>query len=111
MDIFKDIISECASTILYAVLIAIAGWLGTTVRNLYARLINDNTKRSVAKTCVAAVEQICKDLHGEEKLNRCIDYVISMLGERGITVTDNEVRLLIEAAVNEFNRKCSDSEG
>ena len=26
-----------------------------------------------------------------------------MLGEKGITITDIEVRMLIEAAVNEFN--------
>lgn len=31
-----------------------------------------------------------------------------MLGEKGITITDIEVRMLIEAAVNEFNNSFND---
>lgn len=57
------------------------------------------------KTCVRAVEQIYTDLHGEEKLNKCIEAASAMLGEKNIVITDIEIRMLIEAAVNEFNKK------
>lgn len=91
------------ATILYTILTAIAGYIGIAVKNLYEKYVNDKTKKDVVKICVKAVEQIYTDLHGEEKLNMCIDSVVSMLGVKGISVTDIEVRMLIEAAVAEFN--------
>ena len=108
MSILNEFITNYGSTILYTILTAIAGYLGIVVKNLYTKFINDKTKKDVVKTCVKAVEQIYVDLHGEEKLNKCIESVTSMLGEKGITITDIEVRMLIEAAVNEFNNSFHD---
>lgn len=104
MNIINEFITSYGSTILYTILTAIAGYLGIVVKNLYTKFINDKTKKDVVKTCVKAVEQIYTDLHGEDKLNKCIESVTMMLGEKGITITDIEVRMLIEAAVNEFNK-------
>lgn len=103
MSIINEFITTYGATILYTILTAIAGYIGIAVKNLYEKYVNDKTKKDVVKTCVKAVEQIYTDLHGEEKLNMCIDSVVSMLGVKGISVTDIEVRMLIEAAVAEFN--------
>lgn len=82
---------------------AIAGYLGIVIKNLYQKYINDKTKQDVAKTCVKAVEQIYKDLHGEEKLQKALESASEMLASKGITISDIELRILIEAAVAEFN--------
>lgn len=114
MKIILDFISAYGVEIMYAIITFIAGWLGTVLKNLATKWLNDKTKQDVAKTCVKAVEQIYTDLHGEDKLNKCIESVTLMLGEKGISVTDIEVRMLIEAAVNEFNngfnKKSSETE-
>lgn len=102
--VFNEFINTYGATILYSILTAIAGYIGIALKNLYTKYINDKTKKDVVKTCVQAVEQIYTDLHGEDKLNKCIESVASMLGEKGITITDIEIRMLIEAAVNEFNQ-------
>lgn len=99
----KQFVAEYGTTILYTVITAIAGYIGLWAKGLYTKYINDKTKRDVVKTCVSAVEQIYKDLHGEEKLDRAIDAAVEMLGEKGIPITEVEVRLLIEAALAEFN--------
>lgn len=91
------------TTILYSILTAIAGYLGIVIKNLYQKYINDKTKQDVAKTCVKAVEQIYKDLHGEEKLQKALESASEMLASKGITISDIELRILIEAAVAEFN--------
>lgn len=104
MALISDFISTYGSTILYSILTAIAGYVGIVFKNLYAKYINDKTKKDVVKTCVQAVEQIYTDLHGEAKLNKCIESASEMLGEKGITITEIEIRMLIEAAVNEFNK-------
>lgn len=104
MEFIKNFISEYGTTILYAILTAIGGYLGIWVKKLYTKYVNDKTKQAVAKTVVQAVEQLYKDLRGEEKLEKALEAAADMLTERGITVTDLELRILIEAAVGEFNK-------
>lgn len=103
MELLNEFISTYGTTILYSALTAIAGYLGIVVKNLYTKYINDKTKQNVAKTCVKAVEQIYKDLHGEEKLQKALEAASEMLMNKNITITDIELRMLIEAAVAEFN--------
>lgn len=103
MELLNEFISTYGTTILYSVLTAIAGYLGIVVKNLYTKYINDKTKQDVAKTCVKAVEQIYKDLHGEEKLQKALEAASEMLMNKNIAITDIELRMLIEAAVAEFN--------
>ena len=78
-------------------------------KQLYTKYINDKTKQAVARTVVQGVEQIYQDLHGEEKLAKALECASEMLAEKGITVTDLELRMLIEAAVAEFNDAFSKS--
>lgn len=104
MEFIKLFISEYGTTILYAVLTALAGYIGIVTKRLYTKYVNDKTKQAVAKTVVQAVEQIYKDLHGEEKLNKALEAASEMLAEKGITITDLEMRTLIEASLAEFNR-------
>ncbi len=103
MEFLKLFISDYGTTIMYAILTAIAGYLGIVAKQLYTKYINDKTKQAVAKTVVQAVEQIYTDLHGKEKLNKALISAAEMLEEKGISITDLELRMLIEAAVAEFN--------
>lgn len=90
--------------IVTAVVTGVCGWLGVQVKSLADKYLNDKTKKDVAKTVVQAVEQVYKDLHGKEKLDKAIESASEMLAEKGITVTELELRMLIEAAVAEFNK-------
>ena len=98
-----EFLNQYGMQILYTVVMAIAGYLGIVVKNLATKYINDKTKRDVAKSAVKFVEQVYKDLHGEEKLNEALQAASEMLLEKNITVTSLELRVLIEAAVAEFN--------
>ena len=100
---FAEFINVYGTQILYAIITAIAGYVGIVVKNLCTKYITDKTKASVAKTAVQFVEQVYKDLHGEEKLNEALSAASEMLAEKGITVSELEMRVLIEAAVAEFN--------
>lgn len=104
MELFlQEFISTYGTTILYSILTAIAGYLGIVIKNLYQKYINDKTKQDVAKTVVKAVEQMYKDLHGDEKLQKALEAASDMLMTKGISISDIELRMLIEAAVAEFN--------
>lgn len=101
---FAEFINQYGMQILFTIVTAIAGYIGIVIKNLCTKYINDKTKEAVAKTAVKFVEQVYKDLHGEEKLNTALSAASEMLAEKGITVSDLEMRVLIEAAVAEFNK-------
>ena len=100
---FVEFINEYGLKIISTIVTAIFGYCGIVLKNLVKKFLNDKTKRAVAKTVVQYVEQVYKDLHGEDKLNEALKAAAAMLAEKGITVTDLELRVLIEAAVAEFN--------
>lgn len=104
MDILKEFISTYGTTILYSIVTAIAGYIGVVVKKTYQRYVDDNTKKEVVKTCVQAVEQLYKDLHGEDKYYKVVESASEMLSEKGVAITDIEIKMLVEAAVGEFNK-------
>ena len=101
---FTEFINQYGVEILYTIIMAIAGYIGAVVKNLATKYFNDKTKRDVTKTAVQFVEQVYKDLHGDEKLNAAFAAASEMLGEKGIHVSDLELKVLLEAAVAEFNK-------
>lgn len=99
----KEFIAQYGMEIIYGIVTAIAGYVAIVIKNLVTKYINDKTKKSVAKTVVRAVEQIYKDLNGEEKLAKALESAAEMIADKGITVTTIELRMLLEDAVGEFN--------
>ncbi len=103
MELVKEFISTYGVEIMMAVITFVATYLGAYLKKAITKWLNNKTKQDIARTCVKAVEQICKDLHGEEKLNEALKAASEMLASEDITITDIELRMLIEAAVAEFN--------
>jgi LL-H family phage holin len=104
---FAEFINLYGMQLMYAIVTAVAGYIGLALKNVWTKYINDKTKREVAKVAVQFVEQVYKDLHGDDKLNEALKAASDMLAEKGIAITDLELRVLIEAAVAEFNEAFS----
>lgn len=103
MKIFTDFLNTYGMPLLYSVVTAIMGYVGLVIKRLYEKYLGDSTKRAVAKTVVGAVEQLYKDLHGEEKYQKAAEAMSEMLTKKGIKITDLEIKMLVEAAVNELS--------
>ena len=103
MDFILEIIKTCGFEIIVAILSTLAGVLAMAVKNLAAKYINTKVKREIALTVVQGVEQLYKHLSGNEKLGKAMEAAADMLTANGITVTELELRMLLEAAVGEFN--------
>lgn len=99
MEIFMDYIMEIVAIIVTA----FATWLGMTLKRIYTKHINTQIKKDVVDTVVKAVEQMYKDIHGEEKLNKALEAASEMLNAEGVPVTELELKILIEAAVSAYN--------
>lgn len=103
MEFLIKFINEYGTMIVYALLTAFAGYLGMVAKTYYTKWFNDKTKRAIAKSVVKFVEQVYKDLHGEDKLNEAMKAFSEMLAEKGITISELEMRVLLESALAEFN--------
>lgn len=98
-----EIINTYGLEIIGTILTALAGVLAMAAKNLATKYINTKVKREIALTVVQGVEQCYKHLGGPEKLAMALEAAAEMLTAQGITVTDLELRMLLEAAVGEFN--------
>lgn len=101
-------IAEFLSTYLYEILAvllsALFGLLGMGLKKMAGLWLDDQTKLTLAKTVVLFVEQVFRELHGEEKLEKACGLLSERLAEKGIPITGEELVLLIEAAVGEMNQ-------
>lgn len=59
---------------------------------------------------VKYVEQIYTDIHGEDKLNEALKQASSILQEKGIQVSQDQLKTLIESAVYGMNQGIKDGE-
>ena len=97
-----EIINTYGVELLGTVLVTLFGIFGMALRNLAANYLDTDTKRTLAKLAVQFVEQTCRELHGEQKLNAALAALSELLAQRKIRTTAQEMRILIEAAVAEF---------
>lgn len=103
MKFIAEFIDSYGFTIVYAILTAIAGFLASKLKALYEAKCDDETKKKTVETCVKAVEQLYNDLCGTEKLERAKTNIIQILEQKGITISELELDMLIEEVVAEFN--------
>lgn len=99
MEVVMPAVLQLAGT----VLMVGTGIIGYQIKKLYTQYVDTQTKKDVVATTVQYVEQICKDLHGQEKLDMALERASKLLAEQGINVSTTELETLIEAAVNGFN--------
>ena len=102
-DLYGDIIVDALIGIGTTILTAIAGYIGLKIKAHFEKKEIDKTTKNVIKTVVRAVEQMYKDLHGEDKLNKAIESASEILMEKGISISSLELRMLIEDTVGAFN--------
>jgi hypothetical protein len=101
----KEFIAEYGTSIIYTIATAILGFIGMTVKNIIEKYVDEKKKEKVVETCVKAAEQIYKELKGNDKLEKVKDNIISMLTEQGLTISELEMDMMIEAAVAEMNKQ------
>ncbi len=102
MDLIMDLVSEAILSLLGAVLTFVAAKIGACIGAWYREKITNETLRSVAQTCVRAVEQMYKEWGGAQKLEKALSMGEEMLRKKGIKIEKDEMRVLLEAALNEL---------
>lgn len=99
-----EIINMYGAEIIGTLLVALAGIFGMAMKRIAEKVLDTPVKMQLAKIAVQFVEQTYKELHGEDKLDAALMALAGLLAEKKINASADEMRILIEAAVAEFNK-------
>lgn len=95
---------EILLPILATFLTGLFTYIGTRLKTAYEQKINTETAKAVVDDAVRFVEQVYKDLHGKEKLEKAVEQVSQVLISKGINLSEAEITMLIESAVYGLNQ-------
>lgn len=102
-EIFAEFLQNYTGQIIFGILTAIAGIIGTALKKEYEEASEDKKKKEIIANAVKFVEQVHKNLHGSEKLKKAMESASKMLAQKGINITELELIVLIEATLCELN--------
>ena len=100
----KTMIVKYGLEIILAILGFVLTVVATKIQRKNAQKQNGDIANESAKNVVLAVEQMYKDLHGSEKLEKALGMLTESLSAKGIKLNASEIRVLIESAVGQFNK-------
>ena len=99
---YMELLNQSLNILIPALATLIAGWfavLGAKMKSSYEEKVNAQVKKDVVKSTVEYVQQVYNAFDGETKLAKAIEQATLVLSEKGIMVSEMELKMLIEAAV------------
>ena len=99
---WMSILNQCLDVILPAVASVIAilfGVLGAKIKQTYNEKAQNETVKVVVDNVVKWVQQVYYELEGPEKLQKALTEASTILNEKGITISETELDMMIESAV------------
>lgn len=95
------------SMVITAAVTGLGTALGLFVKKLYKKTIGNKieveTIKEIAGLVVKYTEQVWTNIHGSEKLDKALEAFSEMLNQKGITISDLEMRVYLESALAGFN--------
>ena len=101
MEWMMEILGEVILAVLGVTLTWLASRIGALLGNFWREKMKDESIRRVAGTCVFAVEQMYGGKSGREKLEKALILGEKMLAGKGIRISAQEMRVVLEAALSE----------
>ena len=102
-EILHEYLLPSAWTALVTLVSAVFAFIGAQLKKKYQEKIDTEEKRHAVETCVNAAEMVYKDLKGDEKLAKVKENIVEWLNLKGISISEIELDMMIEAAVTNLN--------
>lgn len=99
----SDIVSAISSDIpglLSTIITGVIGYLGVRIKNIIKEYYQERIKKEIVDKTVKYVEQTCKNCSCNEKKSKALSMSLDWLKEKKINISDTELEILIESAVN-----------
>lgn len=95
-----NLICENLVKIMGTIITGVLGYIGLKLKNMCQDYIQLKIKKEVVEKTVMYVEQVGKNLTCDQKKKMVLDKSLEWLNEKKVRVSDTELEILIESAVN-----------
>lgn len=104
-----ELINSSIIEIILTIITGVISFVGIKLKKLYEEKMKDETVKKIVSDTVKYIEQITKDISitSENKKQKAKDKILEWLDEKGINVSDTQLDILIESAVNSLKGKLS----
>lgn len=100
MSDIVNVVFDNLIEILSMAVTSIIVFLGIKIKNIVENYIQDGKKRDIVEKTVMYVEQTSKSLTCDEKKKKAMEKSLEWLKENNFSISDTELEILIESAVN-----------
>ena len=104
----NELWNQCLTIIIPALATLIATiltYFASKIKSAYEGKVNAETAKKTVIDVVNFVEQVYKNMNGDDKKQLAVNKVVNILTSKGIKVNAEEVSMQIESAVYELKQK------
>lgn len=102
---WQEIITTYLIPALFTILTGVIAWFGNKIKLLIEEKVRNEKVKEIINDVVKYTEQTSKELTSTEKFNKAMEEASEWLNSKGITISEMELRIMIEASVNAFYGK------
>lgn len=99
MELILDIFNQVLVPAFLVLASGLVTYCANYIRKVYTTKVTNQEVREIVDDVVLYVEQKFTDIKGTEKYNKAVDRIDTLLKEKGLTISIEEVETLIESSV------------
>ena len=97
MKFISEFISQYGFAIIHIFFLSIVSYVSFSIKKILKKHVDDKTKKEVIVTVCVAINKLYPNLNNDEKFNKIIFNCEQILKEKGIIISDLELRMYIVA--------------
>ena len=98
-NILIDFTKEYGLEIIHSIVMGILSYIVIDIKKVYKKYIQDKTKKDVVKMVCRYIDEVYPSTTGDEKLNLVFNSTKEILKEKGITISDLELKVLLHNSI------------
>lgn len=106
---WEEIITTYLIPAMMAILTGVLTWIGTKIKSVIEEKVSNEKVKDIIYDVVRYTEQTSKELTGSDKFQKSVDEASKWLNSKGINISELELKIMIESAVNELYGKITKS--
>ena len=96
MKYFMEFLNQYGASFIHSIAVLILSCVSFEIKKIYKKNIYDKTKKDVVKMVYHMINKLYPNINEEDKLNKVISNSKQILSEKGINISDLELRMYIE---------------
>ena len=105
MNILIDFTKEYGLDIIHTIVMGVFSYIALDIRKIHKKIIQDKTKKEVVKMVCNYVNEIYPSSSINDKLSEASEGIREILKEKGINISDLELKVLLHNSIYEINNE------